>query len=220
MRTRALDTSEHDTEPTPKRAKIAQVDELLNFAMDVDSDSDDEPIITEKKIAEQNLLPVTADSDNSDCESDPEPETKSECENNCDQRSGDGGNSISSSTPSSPILPSTPVMRTGIPAHLGSTQLPRQGSNWRYERAQEIRLRELRRREWHKRRTTALDAKGKVPSRKMQKLLKDIEDSEEFAEPQDYGIEGRVEVEGEEDRRSVRRRPVRKGARKSYVGQE
>lgn len=215
MRTRTLDTNDHDNEPAPKRVKLAQAQGVVNSAREVDSDSDDEAIITRKKIAQQHSLLLTTEDDNSDCESEIEPE--SESENNRHHRSGESGNSSSSSNLSSPILPYTPVMRAGKLAHPTFKQLPRQGSNWRYERAQEVRLREQRRKEWQQRRTRALGAQGKAPDRKMQKLLKEIEDSEGFAEAQDHGVEGGVD--SEKDRGSVGSRPVRKGTRKSYFGQ-
>lgn len=62
--------------------------------------------------------------------------------------------------------------------------------------------------------TSGLNAKGKSPNRKMQKLLEEIQDTEEYSEAQGY------EAENERSQGSVPRRPVRKGARKSYVGQE
>ena len=51
-----------------------------------------------------------------------------------------------------------------------------------------------------------------VPNRKRQRLLEEIKDTEEFAEAQ--GDEVRASV----GRDAVQRRPVRKGARKSYTG--
>ena len=216
IRTRAIDTSHSDNEPGTKRIKIAQAERLIGVAREMDSDRDDEPLITKKKIAKRQPLSLTREDDDSDCESENEPE--SESDNGRDTRSCDSGNSNFSSAPPSPILPSASVTGAGAPARPMFEQPPRQGSTWRYERAQEVRLREQRRKKWLQRRMEAFEVEGKAPNPKMQKLLKEIEDSEGFAEARDYGLEGRAD--GEEGLGSVGRRPVRKGARKSYVGQE
>ena len=62
--------------------------------------------------------------------------------------------------------------------------------------------------------TSGPHAKGKSPNRKMQKLLEEIQDTDEYAVVQGY----ETESEGSQD--SVPGRSVRRGARKSYVGQE
>lgn len=216
LKKRTLDINEADPEPASKRPRTAQVENLPIVAEDDDTEHDDEPVITRRRTAQQNPLPIVAKDDDSDSES--RAKSESESEDNADDRSCDSDNLGSSSTPSSPPLPTTPPARAGIPAHPYTTQAPTHGPKWRYEQVQEVRLREQRRREWTQKRTNSLGVGGKAPSRKMQTLLEEIEDSEGFAEAQGYMAEERVE--SEEDWGFARRRPVRKGARKSYVGQE
>ena len=213
---RTLDTNETDPEPASKRTKTAQAESLPTLARDDDTDDDDEPEIISRRTTRQIPLPITAKKDDFVGESNAESE--SDFEDNRDDRFCDSASSGSLSAPSSPPLPPTPVVRAGIPAHPRTKQAPTHGPNWRYEKAQEVRLREQRRKEWKQKRTNPLGVRGKAPSRKMQKLLEEIEDSEGFAEAHGYRVE--EGVGSEENRGSVCRRPVRKGARKSYVGQE
>ena len=88
----------------------------------------------------------------------------------------------------------------------------KRGPNWRYEQTAEVRLRNQRRKEWVLRRASEASAQGKVPNGKRQKLLQEIEDTEEFAEAQGYEVRASV------GRDAVQRRPVREGAKKSYAG--
>lgn len=91
---------------------------------------------------------------------------------------------------------------------------PKLGPNWRYEQTPEIRLREHRLKEWNRRRANSIKAQGETPNRKMQKLLGEIEDTKEFAVAQGHKSGGNMGgVLG-------RRRPVRRGARKNYAGQQ
>ena len=88
-------------------------------------------------------------------------------------------------------------------SNLTANSTLQKGPNWRHEHAEKIRLRKERREERDRRQADG----GKAPSRKTGKLLKEIEDTKGFA-----GSQG-VEV-GECGR------PVRKGARNNYEGQE
>lgn len=91
---------------------------------------------------------------------------------------------------------------------------PKQGPHWRHEQTPEICLRDQRLKEWNRRRASSIKAKGKTSNRKMQKMLSEIEDTKEFAAVQ--GREGEENAGGD----GGRRRPVRKGARKNYAGQQ
>ena len=213
---RTVDTNEHDPEPALKRIRTAQAGNLPPVAKDDDTDDDDEPVITRGRTTRQISLPIAAKDDDSVGES--KAGSEGESENNRDDRSCESDNSGSLSAPSSLPLPPTSIMRTGPSIHPRIKHATIHGPNWRYEQAQEVRLREQRRKEWNQKRTNPLGAKGKAPSRKMQKLLKEIEDSEGFAEAQ--GNTAEEGVESDEDRGPLRRRPVRKEAKKSYVGQE
>lgn len=216
LKKRTHNTNEADPEPPSKRARTVQVEHPSTIAKDDDTDDDDEPVITRRRTARQSPLPIAAKDDDSVGES--EAESESESENNCDDRSRDSDKSGSLSAPSSSHLPPTPILRTGSSANQPTKQAPKQGPNWRYEQAQKVRLREQRRREWKLKRTNPLGAKGKAPRRKVLKLLEEIEDSVEFAEAHGYKVE--EGAESEEERGPARRRPVRKGTRKNYVGQE
>ena len=91
---------------------------------------------------------------------------------------------------------------------------PKQRSNWRYEPSKEVRLRTRRVNEWNRRRANSTKT-AEAPNRKsQQKMLGEIEDTKEFAEAQG------CEAEENLGKYVVRRRPVRKGARKCYVGQQ
>lgn len=211
-----LDASEPDSESSQKRTKIAQAGTLATVAMDGDSDNYDEPVITRKNIARQNPLPIAAEDDDSDGES--EDDSENESENDYNDRSCNTNTSGSSAAPSSQLPSPIPVIQKGPSADSPAYQTPRKRPNWRYEQAQEVCLREQRRREWNLRRADTLSANVKAPNRKLQKLLKEIEDSEEFAEAQGFKVGEKME--SDKDQGAVRRRPVRRGARKSYVGQE
>ena len=216
LKKRTLDTDEADPKPASKRTRTAQVENFPVAAMDDDTDEDDEPVVTRRRTARHYSLPIAEKYDDSVGESRAESESVSE--SNSDDRSCDSGSPGSLSAASSLPVSPTPLARAGIPAHPRTKQAPTHGPNWRYEKAQEVRLREQRRKEWKQKRTNPLGVRGKAPSRKMQKLLEEIEDSEGFAEAHGYRVE--EGVGSEENRGSVCRRPVRKGARKSYVGQE
>ena len=86
------------------------------------------------------------------------------------------------------------------------SSVSKKGPYWRYEHKSEFRLRVQRQKNWYHRQQSA---KGEFPNRKMQRMLDEIIDTKEFAEVQDHEVE-----------ENGIRRPVRKGARKSYVGQE
>ena len=92
-------------------------------------------------------------------------------------------------------------------SNLPANPTPQKGPNWRSEQAEKIRLRKERREERDIRQADGASVKGKARGRKTGKLLKEIEDSKGFT-----GVQG-VEV-GESGR------PVRRGARKNYKGQE
>ena len=86
------------------------------------------------------------------------------------------------------------------------TSSPSDSFNWRYEQQAQSSRRDQQVKLWRRRNEKV---KAKATNRRVQKLLEEIADTKEFAEVQGYEV-------GE----SMRERPVRNGARKSYVGQE
>lgn len=217
---RALDANEHDSESAPKRAKTAEVKPLSTVAMDDGSDDDDEPVRKRTRTARRNPFSTVAKDDESEVEGvdeseiDPDDEPDEESEDDPNDEAYDSDSSGLSSAPPSPILRPTAGAQkcpsTLLPRHSVLKESPQR----RYEQEQESRPLDQQRKQWVRRHANSPDAKGKAPNRKMQNLLKEIEDTEGFAEAQGYEVRESVE------RDSLPRRPVRKGARKSYVGQE
>lgn len=201
---RAFDASDSDSERVPKRTRTALAKTSSAVAKDDDSDDDDEPLMTRKRTAQRNPCPIIAKTDKPDDESSDEFDDSS-----VDEHS----DSDSSSIPSA-----TAVTRRRPSALPTSKSTAKKGQTWRYEQAREVRLREQRKREWNRRRADPSTAKGKAPNRKMQRLLAELEDSEEFAEAHGFKVGASVDDDG--DRYPVPKRPVRKGARKNYTGQE
>ena len=195
IKKRAIDASESDLEPAPKRIQNAQAEALLTFVKD--DGSGDEP----KKESD----------DQSDNES--EDDTK---DDSYDEYSNSDSSGRSSASPS-PILPPTQGTRKGSSSPRRNNPSVKKGPYWRYEQAREARLRTQRRERWNGRRAKPVNAMGEPNNRHMQRLLEEIEDTEEFAEAQGYKVE--ENSESDKDQVLVRSRPVRKGARKSYVGQ-
>ncbi|KAL9070544.1 MAG: hypothetical protein Q9161_004841 [Pseudevernia consocians] len=190
IKKRAINASESDSEPVPKRIQTAQEESLLTVVKDGESgdelkESDDQ--------SEDDTMGASYD---------------------------EYSNSNSSGRPStspSPILPPTTVTRKGSSPPRNNPSV-KKGPYWRYEQVKEVHLRNQRREKWNGRRAKHVNAKGEAYDRNMQRLLEEIEDTEEFAEAQGYKV---TEKSGnDKDQDLVRRRPVRKGARKSYVGQE
>lgn len=122
------------------------------------------------------------------------------------------------SAPPSPIRSFTPVTQKGPSTLSSGNQTAKKGPYWRYEQGKEVSVRVERRKERDYRRANPPKAEGKAPNRKMQRLLEEIEDTEGYAEAQGYKVEDSVESDKGQD--FGRRRPVRKGARKNYAGQE
>lgn len=180
---------------------------MASDAKNDDSDDDDEPILTRKRTTKRNRLPIIS----KDVESDEESADESE-----DCPDDDSSHSHSSSILSATTA--TPVTQNGPSTLPTSQNIAKKGPTWRYEQAKEARLREQRRKEWNVRRANLSAGKGKAPNRKMKKLLAELEDSEEFAEAQGYKVEGSMDDDSDGD--FVPKRPVRKGARKNYAGQE
>lgn len=212
IKKRPLDANEPNSEPAPKRSKLAQAEPLPTVAKDDNSDDDDEPAMQRTKTALQIPLPMVAKDNKSHDEFENDSENKSE--DGLDDKSYDSKSSDSSSASPYSILPPSPVARKGPSTLPPRNPTARKAPNWRYEQAEEVRLRNQRRKEWDRRRVNPPTSEGKALDRKMQKLLEEIEDTEGFAEAQGYKIGESVGKD------SVRRRPVRKGARKNYVGQE
>lgn len=213
---RAIDTDESDTEPAPKRAKIGQTETMPKVAKDNDSDDDDEPVMKRTRSARRNSLPTVAKHDESEDDSDDESNDESEDESDDDpeDKSDVRASSARSSASPSRTLPPTPVTRKATSALPPSSPVPKKRPNRRSEQQHKSRPRNQQRKGSSRSRENYTSAKGKAANRELQKLLEEIEDTEEFAEAQGYEVESK----GSQD--AVPRRPVRRGARKSYVGQE
>ncbi|KAF6223868.1 hypothetical protein HO173_013113 [Letharia columbiana] len=168
--------------------------------MDDGSDDDDEPVRKRTRTARRNPFSTVAKDDESEVEGvdeseiDPDDEPDEESEDDPNDEAYDSDSSGLSSAPPSPILRPTAGAQkcpsTLLPRHSVLKESPQR----RYEQEQESRPLDQQRKQWN--------------------LLKEIEDTEGFAEAQGYEVRESVE------RDSLPRRPVRKGARKSYVGQE
>ena len=85
----------------------------------------------------------------------------------------------------------------------------KKGPTWRYEDSHEARRRHQRRKQYLLHRANVRAGGAMAPNRRMQKLREEIADTREFVEARGYDV-------GE----SMRCRPVRRGARKSYAGLE
>ena len=189
----ALDAIEPDSETTSKRIKTTQDDA---------SDDDDKPAVTITRTERQSHFPVVGRDEKS--------ENLSEYESR-DDSGDDADDECYDSEPSD--LPSVlpPSATSGpVPSH----KITKKGLSRRYEQQQESRQSDQRTKQSNRRRAHNSAARVKAPSRKMQNLLQEIEDSEGFVKAQG----DKVRESGERD--FATRRPVRKGARKSYVGQE
>lgn len=201
---RALDANESDSEPAPKRNKTPQAGPEPTVAKDDDSDDDDdEPVMRRTRTARLSPQPAIAKDE------EPNDEADFGSKNDAKAETYDSDASGLSSAPQSPIPPPTPVPQKG-----SSTLPPRHSvikkiRNLRYEEQQESRQRDQPRHTLKHRRINKPSIKGK-----WQRLLEEIQDTEGFAEVQGHEIEGSVK------RDFVSTRPVRKGARKNYVGQE
>ncbi|CAD6585856.1 MAG: hypothetical protein ASARMPREDX12_002139 [Alectoria sarmentosa] len=203
IKKRVLDANLSDSEPAPKRNKTAQAGPELTVAKDDDSDDDDEPVTTRTRTARPAPQPTIAKDEESKGEAD------DGSVNDAEDETYDSDASGLSSAPPSPVPPPTPVKQKS-----SSTLPPRHSvlkkvRNLRYEQQQESRRRDQPKKTLNNRRMNQ-----PVITAKWQRLLEEIQDTEGFAEAQDHKIEGSVE------RDFVPSRPVRKGARKNYVGQE
>ena len=207
-RKRPLEAKGSDSGPGSKRAKAIEVDILPIGAEKDDADDDDEPGLIRRRAKWPRSIPIAAKGHAS------EEESKHGSEDDPEDEAYDSNSPGFSSAPRSPILPLTPVVRKGPSPPLPSSLVVKHGSNRRYEQQREPRVRDQQGKVWNRRRASKGSTKGKVPYRKMQKLLKEIEDTKEFAEAQGYEVDKSVEKD------SPPQRPVRKGARKSYVGLE
>ena len=161
---RALDTTNFDDEPLPKRSRIAQSKALID--------------------------------------------SKSSRKSVPDDGSDDDSDSRNFSCPTQSLQPAPSLPREALSSPPRSSALTG-GPTWRYEQKHEARLREQRREQYNRRRANGFGVGSKALNRRMQKLRREIEDTREF-----------VEARGCEVGEVLRRRPLRKGARKSYVGLE
>ncbi|KAM0802879.1 hypothetical protein BDR22DRAFT_887215 [Usnea florida] len=209
---RAFDAGESQLEPTPKRIRIAEPEPMLDAK---DKDSDDGAELDEKRVSlsQPDLLPVVVK------ENEPERTTETQWQGESENTQENDSNrhivSSDSLPPSpTPIPPPVPVAQKAPSTLRSSKSSSKKAAHWRYEQANETDLRNQRRKQWSSRLTNdSTAARGKTPSRKMQKLLEEIEDTQGFVEAQ--GCKAGESV-GEN---AGARRPVRSGARKSYVGQ-
>ena len=190
IKKRAINASESNSEPVPKRIQTAQ----------------EEPLLTVVKHGESGDELKKSDDQSED-------DTMGASH---DEYSNSNSSGRSSASPS-PVLPPTTVTRKGSSPRRNNPSV-KKGPYWRYEQVKEVHLRNQRREKWNGRRAKHVNAKGEAYDRNMQKLLEEIEDTEEFAEAQGYKV---TEKSGnDKDQDLVRTRPVRKGARKSYIGLE
>ncbi|CAD6592163.1 MAG: hypothetical protein ASARMPRED_006060 [Alectoria sarmentosa] len=203
IKKRVLDANESDSEPAPKRNKTAQVEPEPTVAKDDDSDDDDEPVTTRTRTARPAPQPAIAKDE------EPKDESDEESKNDAEDETYDSDASGLSSAPPSPVPPPTPVKQTGSSTLPPGHSVLKKGHNWPYEQQQESRQRDQQRKTLNNRRMNQPVIKAK-----WQRLLEEMQDTEGFAEAQDHKIEGSVE------RDIVPSRPVRKGARKNFVGQE
>ena len=198
IKKRARDAYESDSESAPKRSEIAQEESSLTIAMDENSDDDNEhESVAEQTTTAPQTTPSTLAKDD-----DLSGEPSDASGDNADDEYHDSQSSTHSSTPPAKIP--TPT----------SNPLLKKGPSWRYNQQHGSRLRAQREKQWNRRRATASGPGDKAPNRRMQQLLAEIEDTEGFAEAQGYRHEERGEG------KPVSKRPVRKAARKSYVGLE
>ena len=198
---RAFDAGETEFEQAPKRIRTAEREPMVNVGEESDDDDDDDQVGKQVSVSQPDSLPVAFN----DVEAEAMTEAHSQDESAKTQE--DDSNNDSDSFDLVAQKAPSPIK--------SSNTSSKKSAYWRYEQANETDLRNQRRNQWSNRLTnTPKGAKGKTPSRKMQKLLDEIEDSQSFVEAQGFKA-------GENARGgSGARRPVRSGARKSYVGQE
>ena len=210
---RAFETDESESEPRPKRIRTAGAESRVNVVKDEDFDDGEGSNEMRVSLSQPDLLPVVVK------DHEPEPTTEAQSQDELENTQKDDSNKDIRSSDSSPppptlIPPPNPVARKAPSTPKSSNSSSKKSAHWRYEQANETDLRNQRRKQWSDRlRNDSTTAKGKTPSRKMQKLLEEIEDSQEFVEAQ--GCKAGEGVGGN----SGAGRPVRSGARKSYVGQ-
>lgn len=207
---RAFDAVESEFEPTSKRIRTAEAEPMVDVTEDREFDDVDGSAEKRVSVPQPDSLLVVVKNDEAEAMTEAQSQHESE-----KTQEDDSNNDSDSSTLSAALAPPPdPVQKT--PSTLQSSNTSsKKNAYWRYEQANETDLRNQRRKQWSHRYTNAnTGAKGKTPSRKMQKLLEEIEDSQSFVEAQ--GFKAGESVRGG----SGARRPVRSGARKSYVGQE
>ena len=210
---RAFDADEPEFEPTPKRIRMAEAEPMVDVAKDEDSDDGAEMGEKRVSLSQPDLLPIVV----KETEPGRTTEAQSQGESENTQENDSNKHIVSpDSPPPSPtlFLPPGPVAQQAPSTITSSRPSSKKGAYWRYEQANETDLRNQRRKQWSNRlMNDSMAVKGKTPSRKMQKLLEEIEDTQGFIEAQ--GCKAGESV-GET---TGARRPVRSGARKSYVGQ-
>ena len=206
---RAFDASEPGFEPTPKRIRRVEAEPLVNVV----EDDDDVPVEKRVSVSQPDSLPVVVN--DIEAEAMTEAESQDESENTQEDDSNNDSDSSDFSPLSATLIPPPGPVAQKAPSTLPpSTSSSKKAAYWRYEQANETDLRNQRKKQWSNRPTNAPTAvKGKTPTRKMMKLLEEIEDSEGFVVAQ--GCKAEESVGGYPGAR----RPVRSGARKSYVGQ-
>ena len=215
-RKRALEAgeSQSEPEPTPKRIRTIEVESMVDVAKDEDYNDGEELDERRVSLCQPDLSTVVVK------EEEPEPTTEAQSQDELVNTQEDDSNkdilSSDLSPPSPTLIPPPASVAQNSPSTLkSSTSSSKKGAHWRYEQANETDLRTQRRKQWSDRlRNDSTATNRRTPSRKMQKLLEEIEDSQGFVEAQ--GCKAGESVGGNDGAR----RPVRSGARKSYVGQE
>ena len=194
-RKRTLDVQNSDSGPAPKRIKITEADLSSMAVKGNDADDDDEPVMIKRRATRPNSITIVAEIDESDEESEDESVDDPE-----DEAYNSNSSDLSVAAQSSTLL-LTPVVRKG-PLKPVVKKVPGKCSTPQHKQERKPRSAE------------SSNSKTNPTNRKMQKLLRELQDSEGFAQAQGCEFTGSAESE------SLRKRPVRKGARKSYVGLE
>ena len=181
---RAFDAGESESEPTRKRIRTAEAEPMVDVAEDEDSVQVHDMVEKRVGVSQPDLLPVVVKED------EPEPTTEARSQEELENAQEDDPNPDIVSSDSSPppptfISPPGPVAQK-VPAPLTSrNSSSKKSAYWRYEQTNETDLRNQRRKQWSDRlRNDSTAANGGPPSRKMQKLREEIEDSQGFVEAQ------------------------------------
>ncbi|CAF9937750.1 hypothetical protein IMSHALPRED_000528 [Imshaugia aleurites] len=194
-RKRALDARDSDSGPAPKRTKKTEADLSSKAVKENDADDDGEPVMIKRRATRLNPMPIIPESDASDDDS------EDESVDDLEDEAYTSDSSDLSVAPQSSALPLTPVARKGPPNPVVK-KAPGKCSTPQHKQERKPRSAENS------------NSKTNPTNRKMQKLLRELQDSEGFVQAQGCDFVGSAE------RESLPKRPVRKGARKNYVGLE